>query len=89
MPRAEAEKMVKSLGGRPSSSVSKSTDFVVVGEDPGSKYAKAQQLGVTILTEEEFRRMVGRSRDEGDEHAEWRTEEDAAARRHARPSSRR
>jgi DNA ligase (NAD+) len=49
---------VKSLGGRPSSSVSKGTDYVVVGEDPGSKYAKAQQLGVTILTEEEFRRLV-------------------------------
>ena len=57
-PRAEAERMVKSLGGRASSSVSKGTDYVVVGEDPGSKYVKAQQLGVPMLTEEEFRRMV-------------------------------
>ncbi len=57
-PRAEAEATVKGLGGRPSSSVSKSTDFVVVGADPGSKYEKAQQLGVRILTEEEFQRMV-------------------------------
>ena len=61
LPRAEAEKLVKSLGGRPSSSVSKSTDFVVVGEDPGSKYAKAQSLGVPVLTEEEFQRMVEES----------------------------
>ena len=59
--RAEAEQMVKSLGGRPSSSVSKKTDFVVTGEDPGSKHEKARELGVRVLTEEEFRRMVEES----------------------------
>ncbi len=60
-PRPEAEQMVKALGGRPSSSVSKKTDFVVAGEDPGSKYEKARELGVRILTEDEFRRMVEES----------------------------
>jgi DNA ligase (NAD+) len=58
IPRAEAEAMVKSLGGRPSASVSKGTGYVVVCENPGSKYAKAQELGVPVLTEEEFRRMA-------------------------------
>ncbi|MDH4264158.1 MAG: NAD-dependent DNA ligase LigA [Deltaproteobacteria bacterium] len=56
--RSEAESKVESLGGRPSSSVSKQTDFVVVGEDPGSKYEKAKTLGVKILTEDEFLRML-------------------------------
>ncbi len=59
MPRSEAEAMVNAQGGRATSSVSKSTDFVVAGESPGSKYEKARELGVTILTEEEFRRMIG------------------------------
>jgi len=48
------------LGGRASSSVSKSTDYVVVGENPGSKYEKAKKLGVKIITEEEFMEMVGK-----------------------------
>jgi DNA ligase (NAD+) len=56
--REEAESRVESLGGRASSSVSKKTDYVVVGEDPGSKVNKALALGVKILTEEEFLRMV-------------------------------
>jgi DNA ligase (NAD+) len=60
IPRAQAEAMVKAQGGRASSSVSKSTDFVVAGEDPGSKYEKARELDVTILTEDEFRRMIER-----------------------------
>jgi DNA ligase (NAD+) len=42
------------LGGKPTSSVSKNTDFVIVGKDPGSKRDKAQSLGVKIITEEEF-----------------------------------
>jgi DNA ligase (NAD+) len=41
--------------------VSKKTDFVVTGEDPGSKHEKARELGVRVLTEEEFRRMVEES----------------------------
>ncbi len=59
MPRSQAEQIVKSQGGRAASSVSKSTDYVVAGEDPGSKHTKAQELGIAILTEEEFRKMAG------------------------------
>jgi DNA ligase (NAD+) len=58
IPRSEAEAIVKTQGGTAASSVSKSTDFVVAGESPGSKCEKARELGVTILTEEEFRRMI-------------------------------
>ncbi len=42
-----------------SGSVSKKTDYVVVGTDPGSKYEKAKELGVEILTEGEFEKLVG------------------------------
>jgi len=55
--REEAESKVESMGGRASSSVSKKTDFVVAGEDPGSKFDKAQALGVKIITEDEFLKM--------------------------------
>ena len=58
MSREDAKSRVESLGGRVSSSVSKKTDFVVVGEDPGSKYEKARSLGVKILSEDEFIRMI-------------------------------
>ena len=56
--RDEAEKLITSLGGRATSSVSKKTDFVVEGKDTGSKAAKARELGVTILNEDQFRKMV-------------------------------
>ena len=46
------------LGAKPGSSVSKKTDYLIVGEKAGSKLAKAQQLGVTTLTEEEFEAML-------------------------------
>ena len=46
------------LGAKPGSSVSKNTDYLIVGEKAGSKLAKAQQLGVPILTEEEFEAML-------------------------------
>jgi len=56
--REEAEALVRNLGGRAASSVSKKTDYVVVGESPGSKHQKAQELGVTILDEAAFRKLI-------------------------------
>ncbi len=56
--REEAHALVRKTGGNPSSSVSSNTDFVVAGENPGSKYEKAKSLGVTILTEEQFKEMI-------------------------------
>ncbi len=58
MARSEAEKMVKELGGRVSSSVSKKTDYLIVGKDPGSKLDKAKEFGVKILTEDKFLEMT-------------------------------
>jgi len=57
--RQQAQHLVKAQGGRPSSSVSRQTDYVVVGASPGSKYEQAQQLGVPTLTEAEFLAKVG------------------------------
>ncbi len=56
--RAEAEEAVRKLGGNPSSSVSKNTSFLILGEEPGSKLDKALALGVKIITEEEFKKIV-------------------------------
>jgi DNA ligase (NAD+) len=56
--RDEARKVIEGLGGRVSSSVSRKTDFVVVGRDPGSKYDDARRLGLKILNEKDFREMV-------------------------------
>ena len=52
--RKEASQMIEDIGGKVTSSVSKSTGVVVVGKDPGSKYTKAKELGITIWNEEEF-----------------------------------
>lgn len=52
--RNEMTKRIEALGGKSSGSVSKATDFVLVGEDPGSKYEKAKSLGIQIYTEEEI-----------------------------------
>src|SRR5580700_5391978 len=56
--REEAGELVQQHGGKVSGSVSKKTDYVVVGTDPGSKYDKAKELGVTILTESEFEKLL-------------------------------
>lgn len=56
--RDQGKKIVKDNGGHVSNTVSKSTDFVVAGEEAGSKLEKAQKLGVKIISEEEFLKMV-------------------------------
>ena len=56
--REQAEEIVRQHGGKAASSVSRSTDFVVAGESAGSKLQKARELGVRVITEEEFRRMI-------------------------------
>ena len=56
--RDEARDLVESLGGVTASTVSKKVDYVVVGEDPGSKLDKAKELGIKILGEDEFRRII-------------------------------
>ena len=56
--REQAEELVVSHGGKVSSSVSKKTDYVVVGSEPGSKYDKAKSLGVTILDEAQFEKLL-------------------------------
>ncbi len=58
MTRTEAVEAVETAGGRVSSSVSSRTDYVVVGSEPGTKEMKARELGVTIIGEEEFRRLL-------------------------------
>jgi len=57
-PRDEAAARITALGGKVSGSVSKKTSYVVAGENAGSKLTKAQTLGVTILTEEQFETMI-------------------------------
>ena len=56
--RDEAKDMIRKVGGNVSSSVSKKTDFVIAGSDPGSKFEKARSLGVRILNEKEFSNLV-------------------------------
>jgi DNA ligase (NAD+) len=57
--RTQAKEIISELGGRVTGSVSKKTDYVVAGEDPGSKYERAKKLGVSIISEEEFKKIAG------------------------------
>ena len=59
LPRAEAKTAVEKAGGKVTESVSQKTDYVVAGDQPGSKLDKAKGLGVTILSEDEFRGSCG------------------------------
>jgi DNA ligase (NAD+) len=56
--RDEGKELVRNAGGNVSGSVSKKTNYVVVGQSPGSKYEKAKSLGIEILTEEEFKKKT-------------------------------
>ena len=56
--RLQAQRLIKSLGGRVSGSVGKSTNYLLLGEDPGSKYDKARKLGVKIIGEKEFEKLL-------------------------------
>lgn len=57
--RAQATEIIERLGGKVTGSVSRKTDFVLAGDEPGSKLEKALQLGVKVIDEQEFRRMCG------------------------------
>jgi DNA ligase (NAD+) len=59
MTRDEAKRRLQDLGAKIVGSVSKKTDYVIVGEEPGSKADKARELGVTMLDEKEFLKMLG------------------------------
>ena len=56
--RKEAEEIIEKFGGKTSSSVSKKTTYVLAGEDSGSKLTKAQELGITVISENEFEEMI-------------------------------
>jgi DNA ligase (NAD+) len=58
MPRSKAQALVQQLGARASDSVTRETDYLVVGEGPGSKLEKARRYGTKILTEEEFLQLL-------------------------------
>jgi DNA ligase (NAD+) len=58
--RTEAEEAIRAAGGKVAGSVSKKTDYVVAGESAGSKLAKAQELGIEVLDEDGFRRLLGK-----------------------------
>ena len=57
--REAIQELIAQLGGRASSSVSKKTDYVVAGDQAGSKLDKANKLGVIVLTEDDFRKLIG------------------------------
>jgi DNA ligase (NAD+) len=57
--RKQIEDLIAQYGGKAASSVSKKTDYVIAGDDPGSKLDKARQLGIKVLTEDEFEKLIG------------------------------
>jgi DNA ligase (NAD+) len=60
--RQQATELIEKLGGKVTGSVSKKTDYVIVGKDPGSKYEKALNLGIKILNEDEFEELIEKGR---------------------------
>jgi DNA ligase (NAD+) len=59
MPRARARELVRKEGGTVAAGISGKVDYLVAGEDPGSKLPKARELGVPVLTEAQFLELVG------------------------------
>ena len=57
--RQQTQDLIRTLGGKPTSTVSKKTDLVVIGENPGSKKDKAENLGIEILEEDAFADLIG------------------------------
>ena len=58
--RSEAKKMIEDAGGHVASAVSSQTDYVLAGEEPGSKFKKAKQLGIQLISEKDFEKLLGR-----------------------------
>jgi DNA ligase (NAD+) len=64
--RIQAKELIEENGGKVSDSISKKTDYLIAGEDPGTKMQKAISLGIPILTESEFRKMIGARKESKD-----------------------
>jgi len=60
-PRKEIEELILKLGGRVASSISKNTDYLLVGEEPGSKLQRARELGVRTIDYDRFMKLVARN----------------------------
>jgi DNA ligase (NAD+) len=60
IPRAKAQEVVRKAGGTVAAGLSRKVDFLVAGADPGSKLAKARELGIPVITEREFLELAGR-----------------------------
>ncbi|MEI7690128.1 MAG: NAD-dependent DNA ligase LigA [bacterium] len=58
MSRTETEEVIRNLGGRASSSISKESNYLIIGQNPGSKLMKAEKLGIKIITEDDFSKML-------------------------------